>query len=41
MIDLKKLRENPQPWIESAKARGSNLDFDYLLELDKKVRKLK
>jgi seryl-tRNA synthetase len=41
MIDLKKFRENPQPRIESAKVRGLNLDFDYILELDKKVRKLK
>jgi len=41
MIDLKKFRENPQAWIESAKARWSLLDFDYLLDLDKKVRSLK
>ena len=41
MIDLKKFRENPQPWIKSDKARGGNLDFDYILDLDKKVRKLK
>ncbi len=41
MIDLKKFRENPQPWIDSDKARGGSLDFDYILDLDKKVRKLK
>ena len=41
MIDLKKFRQDPTPWIDSAKKRGSNLDFDYILELDKKVRKFK
>jgi len=41
MIDLKKFRQDPTPWIESAKARNLDLDFDHILELDKKVRKLK
>lgn len=41
MIDLKKFRQDPTPWIESDKKRGWNLDFDYILELDKKVRNLK
>ena len=41
MIDLKKFRQDPTPWIESAKARNLDLDFDYILNLDKKVRKLK
>ena len=41
MIDLKKFRQDPTPWIESAKARNLDLDFDYILNLDKKVRQLK
>jgi seryl-tRNA synthetase len=41
MIDLKKFRQDPIPWIESAKARNLDLDFDYILNLDKKVRQLK
>ena len=41
MIDLKKFRENPTPRIESAKARWNKIDFNYLLNLDKKVRNLK
>ena len=41
MIDLKKFRQDPTPWIESAKARWLDLDFDYILNLDKKVRNLK
>ena len=41
MIDLKKFRQDPTPWIESAKKRGLDLDFDYILKLDEKVRNLK
>ena len=41
MIDLKKFRQDPTPWIKSAKARNLDLDFDYILDLDKKVRELK
>ena len=41
MIDLKKFRQDPTLWVESDRARGGNLDFEYILELDKKVRKLK
>jgi len=41
MIDLKKFRQDPTPWIDSAKKRGLDLDFDYILKLDEKVRNLK
>jgi len=41
MIDLKKFRQDPTLWIESDKKRGWKLDFDYILELDKKVRNSK
>jgi seryl-tRNA synthetase len=41
MIDLKKFRQDPTPWKESAKKRGLNLDFDYILKLDEQVRDLK
>ncbi len=41
MIDLKDLRNNTQKYIEGAKAKNSTIDFDLILNLDKKVRKLK
>ena len=41
MIDLKKFRQDPTPWIKSAKARNLDLDFDYILNLDKKIREIK
>ena len=41
MIDLKKFRQDPTPWIDSAKKRGLDLDFDYILKLDERVRNLK
>jgi len=41
MIDVKKFRQDPTPWIESAKKRWNNLDFDKLIEADKKTREYK
>ncbi|MBP27047.1 MAG: serine--tRNA ligase, partial [Planctomycetaceae bacterium] len=38
MIDLKDLRENPDRYIEGARAKGSNVDIPKLLELDAKRR---
>ncbi len=35
MIDIKKLRENPQPYQESAKRRGLDVDIEGLLSLDR------
>lgn len=41
MIDLKKFRQNPNPWIESAKKRWLELDFDRITSLDSNIRALK
>ncbi|MCT4617604.1 MAG: serine--tRNA ligase [Candidatus Gracilibacteria bacterium] len=41
MIDLKLLRTNPELYKDSAKKRGSNVDIDAFLVLDKEVVKLK
>jgi len=41
MIDIKLLREKPEVVREALKKRGVELDVDYLLELDEKIRKLK
>jgi len=38
MIDLKDLRENPDRYIEGARAKGSNVDIPKPLELDAKRR---
>lgn len=40
MIDIKKFRENPGFFEESAKNKGVEIDADYILELDSKARKL-
>lgn len=34
MIDIKDLRSNPEPYRQSVKARGANVDIDKLLKLD-------
>lgn len=41
MIDIKKLRENPKFFEDSASAKNVEIDIDYILELDSKVRTLK
>jgi seryl-tRNA synthetase len=40
MIDIKKLRANPQEYKDSAKLRGVNVDIDKFLELDAERSKL-
>jgi seryl-tRNA synthetase len=40
MIDLKKFRENPKIFIEWAKAKQEEVDFDKFIELDNKLRDL-
>lgn len=41
MIDLKKFRENPAFYKDSAKAKGVEIDVDRILELDRRVRALR
>jgi len=41
MINLIEFRKDPTPWIESAKKRLLNLDFDLIIDLDKQVRENK
>ena len=41
MINLTEFRKDPTPWIESAKKRLLNLDFDLIIDLDKQVRENK
>jgi seryl-tRNA synthetase len=41
MIDIKLLRQNPEIIKDALKKRGVELDVEYLLELDKKIRKIK
>lgn len=38
MIDLKKLRANPEHFINGAEAKGVSIDFEALLKFDKKIR---
>ncbi|MDQ5943277.1 MAG: seryl-tRNA synthetase [Patescibacteria group bacterium] len=40
MIDIKKLRENPQPYKDSASRRGIEVDVDGLLDVDKQRTEL-
>ena len=40
MIDLKKLRDDPARFEKGAKAKGSSVDIQRLLELDEARRKL-
>lgn len=40
MIDIKRLRENPNEIILATKAKNIDLDIDEILELDRKVRSL-
>lgn len=40
MIDIKKLREDPQPYKESASRRGLDVDIDSLLAIDKQRTEL-
>jgi len=40
MIDIKKLRSNPEIFVEGAKAKGVEIPWDEFFELDKKVREL-
>jgi len=40
MIDLKQLRENPQRFIDGARAKGADVDVDELLKLDEQRRQL-
>lgn len=40
MIDIKALRANPQPYIESAQRRGLKVDFERLAELDQQRAQL-
>ena len=40
MIDIKLLRENPQHFTSSAKAKGVSVDIDHILEIDTEFRKL-
>lgn len=40
MIDIRQLRENPDPYKESAQRRGMSVDIDRLLELDTELRQL-
>lgn len=41
MINLKEFRNNPNPWIESAKKRGVELNFDLIIKLDNNIRENK
>ncbi len=41
MIDLKKLRENPELFKAGCQAKGYNTDVDAILELDQRIRSLK
>ena len=41
MINLTEFRKDPTPWIESAKKRWLDLDFDLIIQLDKKIRQTK
>ncbi|MHC4477519.1 MAG: serine--tRNA ligase [Planctomycetota bacterium] len=41
MIDIKKIRENPQRFKDGAKAKGFDVDIDRLLELDATLKKEK
>lgn len=38
MIDLKKFRENPQPYIKGAKAKQEEVDFEKFIQLDEQLR---
>ncbi len=40
MIDLKALRENPQPFREAAQLKNKDIDFDRIIALDKQSRSL-
>ena len=40
MIDLKQLREDPDRFVRGARAKGSDVDIDRLLELDEERRRL-
>lgn len=40
MLDLKFIRENPKEVAQKIKERGSDIDIEHILKLDKEVRKL-
>ncbi|MEK7573134.1 MAG: serine--tRNA ligase [Patescibacteria group bacterium] len=40
MIDIKLLRENPEEFAQKIKARGSDIDIDHILKLDKEFKEL-
>jgi len=40
MLDIKKVRQNPEIVVEALKKRGANLSLDEFLRLDEKRRKL-
>jgi len=41
MINLIEFRKNPQPWIDSAKKRGLNLEFELIINFDNLIRENK